>query len=44
MPLDGKTLRAQWTAKDNTPYTIEYYLQELNGEYPTNPSSTRSAI
>ena len=44
MPLDGKTLRAQWTANDNTQYTIEYYLQELNGEYPTNPSSTRSAI
>ena len=44
MPLDGKTLRAQWIANDNTQYTIEYYLQELNGEYPTNPSSTRSAI
>jgi hypothetical protein len=29
---------AQWTANDDTPYTVEYYYQ-VNGEYPAEATS-----
>ena len=34
MPLNGATLYAKWTVNTNTPYTVEYYQQNIaNDEY-----------
>lgn len=39
-PDKGITVYAKWTPKDDTPYQVERYLQELNGSY-TLADSTR---
>ncbi|MBQ3548622.1 MAG: InlB B-repeat-containing protein, partial [Oscillospiraceae bacterium] len=33
MPAEAKTYTADWTANDNTKYTVEYVLEDLNGAY-----------
>jgi len=33
MPANALTFTAKWTASTNTPYTVKYYKQDLNGEY-----------
>ena len=35
IPYENITLVAQWTANNDTNYTVEHYLQELDGTYPT---------
>ena len=39
-PDKGITVYAKWTPRHDTPYQVEYYLQELNGSY-TLAASTR---
>jgi len=38
MPYENITLVAQWTANTGTKYTVEHYLQQLDGSYQTNPN------
>ena len=38
MPLDGTGLIAIWEANTGTAYTVEHYLQELDGIYPETPN------
>jgi hypothetical protein len=41
MPLRGARLTAKWAPNDDTEYTIEYYLQDIDNEedeYPIEPS------
>ncbi|MBR0484044.1 MAG: InlB B-repeat-containing protein [Oscillospiraceae bacterium] len=35
-----KTFTANWKESENTAYTVEYYLQGLDEEYPDTPSET----
>lgn len=37
---ENRELVAKWTEKDDTPYTIEYYEMDTNGQYPENASHT----
>jgi hypothetical protein len=32
--------QAIWRANDDTIYTVKEYLQELDGNYPSNPNNT----
>jgi hypothetical protein len=36
-------LTAQWSANNNTQYSIEYYYQKLDGTYPEEPSLRKMA-
>ncbi|SDA28311.1 Listeria/Bacterioides repeat-containing protein [Ruminococcus sp. YE71] len=36
------TLTANWKASENIPYTVEYYLQGLDEEYPDTPSEVQN--
>jgi hypothetical protein len=34
MPASDMAITAQWRANDDTPYTVEHYFEDLNGNYP----------
>ena len=34
MPAEDITLNATWISRDDTPYTVETYVMDINGEYP----------
>jgi hypothetical protein len=41
MPATGLTLKANWIANTNTPYTVEHYFQNMDGEtYPQTAEYT----
>ena len=33
MPAEDLTYTAQWTPSDDTPYRVEYYVEQVNGKY-----------
>ncbi len=37
MPAADLTIKANWTAKTDTPYKVYHFLQDLNGEYSLDP-------
>ena len=41
MPDENVTITAQWTAHTNTPYKVEHYFQDINGNYPAEPTQTQ---
>ena len=34
MPASDISITAQWKANDDTPYTVEHYFEDLDGNYP----------
>ncbi len=42
MPGKNITLTAHWTAQSNIPYTVEHYMEELDGSYPSTPNETEN--
>ncbi len=40
MPAANTTYTATWTANTDTPYTVEHYQQQLDGNYPGAPTDT----
>ncbi|ODM27059.1 hypothetical protein A7W90_13035 [Clostridium sp. Bc-iso-3] len=40
MPAEDITLVAEWTIDINIPYTVEYYMEKLDGTYPSMPDDT----
>lgn len=40
MPDDDVTLQGEWHANTDTPYTVEWYLEDLNGNYPTTATAS----
>ena len=42
MPGENITLIAQWTAHTDIPYTVEHYLEKLDGSYPSIPDETEN--
>ncbi len=44
MPAENITLIAEWTALNNIPYTVEHYLEELDGGYPSTSSENENLM
>ncbi|MBR6907703.1 hypothetical protein IKN40_04335 [bacterium] len=40
MPAEDVVITGIFTANTTTPYKVEYYYQQANGEYPTTATST----
>jgi len=40
MPAENITLVAEWEVLKNIPYTVEHYLEELDGSYSETPKDT----
>jgi len=40
MPAENITLVAEWTALSNIQYTVEHYMEKLNGSYDSTPDDT----